>query len=303
MTWFVIDDTFAFHPKVVAAGNALTLWVRAGAWCAQQLTDGHVPSHMIPALGTKRDAGKLVEVGLWERVEDGYVFHDWSSYQQSREEVERKRRQSADRVAKWRKRQQDQGVTPDEDVKPSARNASRNGVRNALRTPLVTPPPTQTHTTNLPTVGSGDRCAPPADTLNLDVPSPDPEPAEVHAGTVVAAWTDACIANDVRPTAAQRAQVGRLARELLTDGNAPARVLAAAAQAGARGYVTIDRELTVMAGRAPTNTPPDPADRILAEARRTGGVVLRRDADPGRPACPQHPEFPADACPECEATP
>ena len=136
MTWFVIDDTFAFHPKVVAAGNALTLWVRAGAWCAQQLTDGHVPSHMIPALGTKRDAGKLVEVGLWERVEDGYVFHDWSSYQQSREEVERKRRQSADRVAKWRKRQQDQGVTPDEDVKPSARNASRNGVRNALRTPL-----------------------------------------------------------------------------------------------------------------------------------------------------------------------
>jgi len=49
--------------------------------------------------------------------------------------------------------------------------------------------------------------------------------------------------------------------------------------------------------------PPDPRDRVLVEARRTGGVVLRRDADPGRPACPQHPEFPADACPECEATP
>ena len=302
MTWFVIDDTFAFHPKVVAAGNAITLWVRAGAWCAQQLTDGHVPSHMIPTLGTKRDAGKLVEVGLWERVEDGYVFHDWSSYQQSREEVERKRRQNADRVAKWRKRQQTQGVTPDEDVKPSARNASRNGVRNALRTPLVTPPPTQTHTTNLPTVGSGDRCAPPADTLNLDVPSPDPEPAEVHAGTVVAAWTDACIANDVRPTAAQRAQVGRLARELLNDGNDPTRVLAAAAQAGARGYVTIDRELTVMAGRAPSPAAAQ-LDPLLAEARRTGGVALRRDADPGRPACPSHPEFPADACPECEDTP
>ena len=302
MTWFVIDDTFAFHPKVVAAGNAITLWVRAGAWCAQQLTDGHVPSHMIPTLGTKRDAGKLVEVGLWERVEDGYVFHDWSSYQQSREEVERKRRQNADRVAKWRKRQQTQGVTPDEDVKPSARNASRNGVRNALRTPLVTPPPTQTHTTNLPTVGSGDRCAPPADTLNLDVPSPDPEPAEVHAGTVVAAWTDACIANDVRPTAAQRAQVGRLARELLNDGNDPTRVLAAAAQAGARGYVTIDRELTVMAGRAPSPAAAQ-LDPLLAEARRTGGVALRRDADPGRPACPSHPEFSADACPECEDTP
>lgn len=303
MTWFVIDDTFAFHPKVVAAGNAITLWVRAGAWCAQQLTDGHVPAYMISSLGSKRDAGKLVEVGLWERVDDGYVFHDWSSYQQSRAEVERKRRQNADRVAKWRKRKQTQGVTPDEDVERSAGNASRNGARNgarnALRTPLVTPPPTQTQTTNLPTVGSGDRCAPPADTLDIDVPRPDPEPPEVHAGTVVAAWTDACIANDVRPTAAQRSQVGRLARELLADGNDPERVLAAAAQAGARGYVTIDRELTVMAGRAPAAAAQP--DRLLEQARRDGAVL--RDADPGRPSCPRHPEFPADACPECEDTP
>lgn len=302
MTWFVIDDTFAFHPKVVAAGNAITLWVRAGAWCAQQLTDGHVPAYMIPSLGSKRDAGKLVEVGLWERVEGGYVFHDWADYQQSRAEVERKRRQNADRVAKWRKRKQAPDVTPEDDTAAGAGNASRNGARNALRTPLVTPPPTQTQTTNLPTVGSGDRCAPPADTLDIDVRGPDHQPPEVHAGTVVAAWTDACIANDVRPTAAQRAQVGRLARELLNDGNDPTRVLAAAAQAGARGYVTIDRELTVMAGRAPSPAAAQ-LDPLLAEARRTGGVALRRDADPGRPACPRHPEFPADACPECEDTP
>jgi hypothetical protein len=47
--------------------------------------------------------------------------------------------------------------------------------------------------------------------------------------------------------------------------------------------------------------PPDPRDRVLVEARRNGAVL--RDADPGRPTCPRHPEFPADACPECEDAP
>ena len=58
MPWFKVDDNLAFHHKVVAAGNAaMGLWVRAGAMCAQQLTDGFVPDHMVNTLGSKALAG------------------------------------------------------------------------------------------------------------------------------------------------------------------------------------------------------------------------------------------------------
>lgn len=82
MTWFKIDDKLALHPKVLAAGNAaIGLWVRAGSWSADQLTDGKIPATMLTVLGaTKRDAKRLVDAGLWETTPDGYQFHDWHEY-------------------------------------------------------------------------------------------------------------------------------------------------------------------------------------------------------------------------------
>ncbi len=86
VTWFKVDDTLAFHHKTVAAGvSAMGLWVRAGSWCAQTLTDGFVPEHMVPALadGDAGLAGRLVEAGLWRRVKGGYTFHEWAEHQPS----------------------------------------------------------------------------------------------------------------------------------------------------------------------------------------------------------------------------
>lgn len=95
MTWFRVDDSFAFHAKIVAAGNAaLGLWVRAGAWSSQQLTDGFVPTHMVPSLGNRAQATALVKAGVWLDEEGGYRFHDWLNYQPSAAEVE------ADRASK-----------------------------------------------------------------------------------------------------------------------------------------------------------------------------------------------------------
>ena len=89
MPWFKVDDNLAFHAKTVAAGNAaMGLWVRAGSWCAQQLTDGQVPTHMVAALGaTAAQAKRLVEAGLWLTTDDGYTFHQWDERQPSAEEV------------------------------------------------------------------------------------------------------------------------------------------------------------------------------------------------------------------------
>lgn len=96
MVWFKVDDTLAFHAKVIAAGNAaMGLWVRAGSWSAQQLTDGFVPEHVALSMGTARQASALVSAGLWERAPGGYAFHDWTEdeRQPTREQVASKREQ------------------------------------------------------------------------------------------------------------------------------------------------------------------------------------------------------------------
>jgi hypothetical protein len=122
VTWFKVDDQLAFHPKAIAAGNAaLGLWVRAGSWCAAHVTQGALPTHMVRTLGAqRRDAEKLVSVGLWTRTEDGYEFKDWADYQPTKEQVEAKR--EADRLRQSRRRASvSHGVTPD--VTPAVTHA------------------------------------------------------------------------------------------------------------------------------------------------------------------------------------
>lgn len=105
MPWFKVDDNLGFHHKVIAAGNAaMGLWVRAGSVCAQQLTDGFVPDHMVSTLGTVTQATKLVEVGLWDRVPGGFSFHGWDERQPSRADVEAERAAAAERMRAYRKR-------------------------------------------------------------------------------------------------------------------------------------------------------------------------------------------------------
>ncbi|MFD2081560.1 hypothetical protein SAMN05421678_106260 [Actinopolymorpha cephalotaxi] len=104
MPWFRVCDTFAFNDKTVAAGNAaIGLWVRAGSWSAQNLTDGLVPKHMVTALGgTTAQARKLVDVGLWETTDDGYRFIDWDDAQPTRQEVQQDRAAARDRMRRTR---------------------------------------------------------------------------------------------------------------------------------------------------------------------------------------------------------
>lgn len=100
MTWFKVDDAFWAHPKTLAlSDSALALWLRAGSYCAQQLTDGHVRREALLMLrGNEFAADDLVDAELWHETKDGYVFHDWEKYQPTRAKVE------AERDA-WRERQ------------------------------------------------------------------------------------------------------------------------------------------------------------------------------------------------------
>jgi len=88
MPWFRVDDNLALHTKVLTAGNgAMGLWVRAGSWSMQQLTDGHIPTQVARQLGTRAEASRLVTAGLWVETEGGYDFHEWVGRQPSARDV------------------------------------------------------------------------------------------------------------------------------------------------------------------------------------------------------------------------
>lgn len=128
MTWFKVDDTFPLHAKVLAAGNAsVGLWVRAGAWSMQQLTDGFIPQHVARTLGTPGEAKRLVTVGLWVDAEGGYQFHQWTEVQRTKEQVEADRhaaserqRHARDRAKSQRESRRDAGVShgPPDQTRP-----------------------------------------------------------------------------------------------------------------------------------------------------------------------------------------
>jgi hypothetical protein len=108
MAWFRVDDHLYGHPKWLGLPRgARALWTTAGSWASGQLTDGFIPTAVLPALdGTRREATALVEAGLWEEAEGGWLFHDWADFQPTRASVIEKRQKSAERLRKWREQKE-----------------------------------------------------------------------------------------------------------------------------------------------------------------------------------------------------
>ncbi len=104
MAWFKVDDHLYSHPKWLSLPKgSRALWVTAGAWCAGQLLDGYIPLSVLPMLGgTRSEANALVRAGLWIDAEQGYQFHDWCTYQPTKQAVMEKRAKDAERLKAWR---------------------------------------------------------------------------------------------------------------------------------------------------------------------------------------------------------
>jgi hypothetical protein len=155
MVWFKVDDSLPFHAKVVHAGNAaMGLWVRAGAWSAQQLTDGFIPSHIVTTLGTTAQAKKLVAVQLWVSCEGGYRFHQWNEdgRQPTRADVEKDRAEARDRMRRAREEKRKRSGELQANT-----SRSSGGVRSTRPDPTrPDPTPTTSRTTSGGDVASGD---------------------------------------------------------------------------------------------------------------------------------------------------
>jgi hypothetical protein len=110
MAWVRLDENFARHPKVLAAGPlGMAMQVAALCYANQYLTDGFIPRSVVPGLidleglgmrlwhgeitGGGEDADwtlvveDLIGAGLWEKVNGGFRIHDYHDYQPSKEEV------------------------------------------------------------------------------------------------------------------------------------------------------------------------------------------------------------------------
>lgn len=75
----------------------------------------------------------------------------------------------------------------------------------------------------------------------------------INSGNVATAWIDTFRREHpgTVETNRQKLQAAREARNLIEAGNDPARVLAAAESAAAKGYSTVEREFTLLASRTP----------------------------------------------------
>ena len=158
MPWFRVDDNLAFHAKVVTAGNAaMGLWVRAGSWASQQLSDGFVPEHIAGVLGTPQQVAKLVSSGLWHEAPGGFSFHKWDERQPKKEVIEEERAAARERMRKFRA--QKKGTNSEEPLVSAESSEELPSTRsNLFGNPYPTrPDPTHITPTELSTTGARKR--------------------------------------------------------------------------------------------------------------------------------------------------
>jgi hypothetical protein len=201
VTWAKVDDRFHGHSKARRAREALALWVLAMSWCADELTDGAVPKDMpdllLPGLG-ETFAARLVEVGLWERTDAGYQFHDWLDYQPSAKTVKRERtklseaRSKAGRAgmaARWEKTDPSLNSQGNSDNKPDNKPVT-SGVTNPLQKdnpvpdPVPVPIPTEEEEKRDASRLTGERASAPAHVREgspVQPPSAPAKPAKPRA--------------------------------------------------------------------------------------------------------------------------
>ena len=147
MSWAKLDDGFFRHPKARAAGkDGRALFIAGLCWAASHLTDGFIAETDLGLIAAEAEvrpaptARRLVEVGLWEPVDGGWVIHDYLDYNPSAEAVREKRRKRAEagRKGGLKSRPPRSRKQAPSEANPEANasaNASANGKRNGTPSP------------------------------------------------------------------------------------------------------------------------------------------------------------------------
>lgn len=134
MPWVRLDDRFPSHRKVaLLSDRAFRLHVSALCWASENLTEGKIMDRELPVIarirGVKTSAKELETAGLWDRVEAGWMIHDYLEYNPDRAKVQAEREANAARQQAWRDRKRAEREAK-KAAEEAARNAPRNGVTN-----------------------------------------------------------------------------------------------------------------------------------------------------------------------------
>lgn len=170
MSWVLLDDNFATHPKVMAAVHihplARDLFVCALCYCRKFQTDGTVPRSAMKTIGfvgnERKACDALLHVGLLDRSDAGFQIHDYAKFYPSdaddkaqREERSRQKREAGRKggLASWAKRAAEPlalTIAEAEPKQPASSSAEAHSVpiqsiptpseerRSPVRAPLVT---------------------------------------------------------------------------------------------------------------------------------------------------------------------
>jgi hypothetical protein len=109
--WFKVDDKFLRHHKTLAAAQSLggpkqlgrvaAVWLEAGLWVSENLTDGYVPSIAVDLFRTDAKPHEVMRAcvtgGLLSSCDNGYRFHQWDHYNPSADAVKDKRERDRQR--------------------------------------------------------------------------------------------------------------------------------------------------------------------------------------------------------------
>lgn len=207
MSWAKLDDGFFRHPKARAAGkDGRALFLASLTWTAGHLTDGKIASHDLQLIAAeaevngKRTAARLVEVGLWDEDDSGWLVHDYLEYNPTAEQslAIKAKRAEAGRIG---------------GSKPKGSKRQANGEANALAkpkqngTPSPYPSPLPSDNPQQQQTGVPDRAAliKEAATIVAQRRGTDGKSAALIAGTVRGISTDiiAWSANHKLPATAE----------------------------------------------------------------------------------------------------
>jgi hypothetical protein len=112
LPWVRLDTQWPHNPKFLMLAEdkkwrAICVYMAGLAYCGAQGTDGFIPYYAISVVqGTKKEAIELVAVSLWHPCEGGWQINDWSDYQYTTEENQKrsdKARQAA--LTRWHGKQ------------------------------------------------------------------------------------------------------------------------------------------------------------------------------------------------------
>lgn len=128
MPWVRLDDRFPSHRKVaLLSDRAFRLHVSALCWASENLTEGKILDSELRVIahvrGIKAAAKELEDRELWDRVDDGWVIHDFLEYNPDRVKVQKQRENNAARQQAWRDRKR-----AEREAKKAAEEATRNAV-------------------------------------------------------------------------------------------------------------------------------------------------------------------------------